>query len=230
MPTLVLVRNGETVLTAENKFCSWSDSDLSELGKIESLMAGKKLKNAGLYFDIAFTSLLRQDIKTLWLLQEGMEYLSIDTFHDWRLNSRHLGAMEGLNIDNLSKEFGSDNLKLWLNRFDSKPPQLDLNDPEFINILNDMRYIHLLPSEIPTGECLLDAAKRSLSCWKDRMGVSQKQNANLLCVAGESTLKSLIMFLDKLSPDEFSDISVDSKSPIVYELDGELRVMRKSFL
>jgi 2,3-bisphosphoglycerate-dependent phosphoglycerate mutase len=230
MPTLVLVKNGETITDLDQKFSGWTDSDLSEQGKLQSILVGKKLKDSGITFDIAYTSVLKQDICTVWYVLEGMNFFSLDTFHDWRLNSRHFGAMEGLNISEISNDYGVEQFHLWLNTFDAKPPQLAINDIGFTTILNDSRYTHLQPSELPIGESILDTTRRTLTCWNDRVALALKQDANILCVANETNLKGLIMFLDKLLPDDFGNIITESQNPIMYELDSELRVMRKSFL
>lgn len=230
MAMLVLLKRGETTLDTENRFVGWSDVDLSEQGKLIALMVGKKLKQSNIHLDVAYTSVQKQDIRGLTLTLEGMENMSLDILHDWRFNSRHLGAMQGLNIAELAQGYGQMRLSAWLNNFEEKPPQLDYNDPEFSQIAKDARYTNIQLSELPLGESLLDTTKRALTCWNERLVPALKQGANVLLEADEVNLRAIIMFLEKLSPTDLPNINLAADTALVYDFTPEMQVVRKYFI
>jgi 2,3-bisphosphoglycerate-dependent phosphoglycerate mutase len=230
MATLVLLKRGETTLDTENRFVGWNDADLTEQGKLVALMVGKKLKQANLQLDVAYTSVQKQDIRGLWLTLEGMDNMSLDILHDWRFNSRHLGAMQGLNIAELAQGYGQKQLSAWLNNFEEKPPQLDFNDPEFSQIAQDPRYSDIQLSDLPLGESLLDVTKRTLMCWNERLTPAIREGVNILLAVDEANIRALIMFFEKLSPADLPNITLSSDTALVYDFNSELQITRKYFI
>ena len=225
---LVLLRHGQSTWNLENRFTGWTDVDLTEQGREEARSAGRILREQGYTFDIAYTSVLRRAIKTLWIVLEEMELEWIPVVRAWQLNERHYGALQGLNKAETAKEYGEEQVKLWRRSYDVPPPALNLDDerhPRF-----DRRYAGLKPEELPATESLKITLDRVLPFWHNVLAPDIKAGKRLLVVAHGNSLRSIVMHLDKLSEAEVLELNIPNGVPIVYEIDAEGRVVGKEEL
>ena len=228
MKQLVLIRHGESAWNLENRFTGWADVDLTQKGINQAIEAGKSLKRAGYEFDIAYTSVLRRAIRTLWYLQDEMDLMWIPVVHSWRLNERHYGALTGLNKAETAAKYGEDQVHIWRRSFDIRPPLLDLEDQR--NCHGDRRYAKLEQSDIPLGECLKDTIERVMPLWNESIVPALKLGKRVVLVAHGNSIRSLIQYLDGTSETDIMEVNVPNGRPLVYELDDNLRPKQHFYL
>ncbi|SEM01522.1 phosphoglycerate mutase [Syntrophus gentianae] len=226
MYQLVLVRHGQSVWNRDHLFAGWTDVDLTAKGAGEARAVGKLLKQQGLTFNIAFTSLLKRAIRTSWILLDEMDLLWIPVIRDWRLNERHYGALQGLNKARLAEEYGEKQVKNWRRGFDVRPPALTENDPRFPG--HDRRYRDIPRQQLPTGESLRDTVERLLPAWNNLIMPAIRREQQVLIVAHENSLRALVKVLEEISDTDISDLDIPRGIPRIYELDRSLKVVRKS--
>jgi len=224
MRQLVLVRHGESVWNRENLFTGWTDVDLSERGEEESRNAGTLLREKGFVFDVAFTSVLRRAIRTLWLILEEMDLMWIPERKDWRLNERHYGALQGLNKAQTAEEYGEEQVRLWRRSYHVRPPALAEEDQRYPG--RDPRYSSLARHLIPMTECLQDTVERVLPCWQQQIVPALRECRRPLVVAHGNSLRGLIKYLDRVSDSDIIDLEIPTGTPLVYELDDDLKPIR----
>ena len=217
MKQLVLIRHGESVWNQENRFTGWVDVGLSEKGLQEAKKAGLALKKAGFSFDLAFTSVLRRAITTLWSVLDGMDLLWIPVQKNWRLNERHYGSLQGLNKVETAAKHGDDQVKIWRRSFDIAPPPLAAWDPAWPG--NDARY---KPGEMPATESLKDTIARALPYWHEKIAPPLKAGRRVIIAAHGNTLRALIKHLDKISDEDIVNLELPTGAPIYYELNDDL--------
>jgi 2,3-bisphosphoglycerate-dependent phosphoglycerate mutase len=228
MYKLVLLRHGESDWNRENRFTGWTDVDLSEKGVEEARAGGRLLKAEGYAFDVAFTSVLRRAIKTLWLALEEMDRMWIPVEHCWRLNERHYGALQGLNKAETAARFGEKQVLVWRRSYDTPPPALDKDDPRFPG--GDPRYAGLDPAQLPLTECLKDTVARVLPYWMDSIAPAIRSGKRVIVAAHGNSLRALVKYLDDVSDDAIVGLNIPTGIPLVYELDGSLAPVRHYYL
>ncbi|MFX0010143.1 MAG: 2,3-diphosphoglycerate-dependent phosphoglycerate mutase [Candidatus Hermodarchaeota archaeon] len=218
---LVLLRHGESIWNKENKFTGWTDVDLSDRGIKEAKKAGQILKKEGYVFDIAYTSVLKRGIRTLWIVLDEMDLMWIPIYNSWRLNERHYGALQGLHKDELAAEVGEEQVLLWRRGYDIQPPPLKTTDPRYPG--EDPRYRNLTPDEIPITESLKDTVARFLPYWHDTIAPSVKQGNKIIISAHGNSLRALVKYLDSLSDEEVVSLNIPTGIPLIYELNDDLK-------
>jgi 2,3-bisphosphoglycerate-dependent phosphoglycerate mutase len=228
MKQLVLIRHGESAWNLENRFTGWADVDLTQKGIDQAIAAGKSLKKAGYEFDIAYTSVLRRAIRTLWYIQDEMNLMWIPVVHSWRLNERHYGALTGLNKAETAAKYGDEQVHIWRRSFDIRPPLLDLSDER--NSHGDRRYTKLEQADIPLGECLKDTIDRVMPLWNESIAPALKLGKRVVLVAHGNSIRSLIKFLDGTSETDIMEVNVPNGKPLVYELDDDLKPKQHFYL
>ncbi len=228
MQKLVLLRHGESIWNKENLFTGWTDVDLSEKGREEALESGRVLKAQGYTFDLAFTSVLKRAIRTLWLALDEMDLMWIPVVRDWRLNERHYGALQGLNKAQTAAQYGEQQVKVWRRSYDIRPPALEANDPRFPG--HDPRYKDLKPDELPLAECLKDTVARFLPCWHEVIAPTIRAGKRVLITAHGNSLRALVKYLDNIPDQDIVELNIPTGMPLVYELDGGLRPLRNYYL
>jgi 2,3-bisphosphoglycerate-dependent phosphoglycerate mutase len=215
---LVLIRHGESVWNKENRFTGWVDVGLSEKGLQEAKAAGQALKKAGFTFDVAFTSVLRRAITTLWNVQDEMDLLWIPVHKSWRLNERHYGALQGLNKAETAAKHSDEQVKIWRRSFDVPPPPLEQWDPKYPG--NDRRY---QPGEMPPTESLKDTIARALPYWHEKIAPELRAGKRVIIAAHGNTLRALIKHLDGISDKDIVELELPTGAPIYYELTDDLK-------
>lgn len=228
MYTVVLLRHGESVWNKENLFTGWTDVDLSEKGIEEAHTAGLLMKEAGLTFDLAYTSVLKRAIRTLWLALDEMDLMWIPVINNWRLNERHYGALQGLNKAETAAKYGDDKVLIWRRSYDIQPPVLEKSDPRYPG--HDPRYKGLTDDELPVTECLKDTVARFVPYWLDVIAPSIKAGKKVIIAAHGNSLRSLVKYLDNISEEEIVGLNIPTGVPLVYELDENLKPMRHYYL
>jgi 2,3-bisphosphoglycerate-dependent phosphoglycerate mutase len=228
MKRVVLLRHGESLWNKENLFTGWTDVDLSERGREEAAEAGRVLREEGFAFDLAFTSVLKRAIRTLWIVLDGMDLMWIPVHRDWRLNERHYGALQGLNKAETAAKYGEAQVKLWRRSYDLRPPELPGDDPRRPGL--DRRYAGLGAKELPSAECLKDTVERFLPCWLDRITPEIRAGKEVLVVAHGNSLRALVKHLDGVSDADIVELNIPTGAPLVYELDDSLRPLRRYYL
>jgi len=228
MHKVVLLRHGESSWNLENRFTGWTDVDLSERGTAEAHRAGLILKTEGYIFDVAFTSVLKRAIRTLWIALEEMDLVWIPVHNSWRLNERHYGALQGLNKAEMAAKYGDAQVKIWRRSYDIQPPALTKDDPRWPG--NDPRYRDLAPQDIPLTECLKDTVARFLPYWHDAIAPAIKSGQRLIIAAHGNSLRALVKYLDNVSEHEIVELNIPTGVPLVYELDGNLKPIKHYFL
>lgn len=228
MYKLVLLRHGESVWNKENRFTGWTDVDLSEKGLAEAHRAGKLLNNEGYIFDIAYTSVLKRAIRTLWITIDEMDLMWIPVKRSWRLNERHYGALQGLNKAETAAKYGDEQVFTWRRSYTISPPALDESDKR--NPKNDPRYGDLKPEESPLTECLRDTVDRFMPYWNDEIAPMIKSGKNVLIAAHGNSLRALVKNLDNISDEDISQLNIPTGVPLVYELDEDLKPLRHYYL
>jgi 2,3-bisphosphoglycerate-dependent phosphoglycerate mutase len=228
MYQLVLLRHGESVWNKENRFTGWTDVDLSEKGKQEAYHSGNVLKKEGYTFDIAYTSVLKRAIRTLWITMDHMDLMWIPVYREWRLNERHYGALQGLNKAETAKEYGEEQVKIWRRSCNIPPPALEPSDERYPG--HDPRYQSLNRSDLPVTECLDSTIERVVSCWNETLAPLIIQGKKVLIVAHGNSLRGLVKHLDKISDDEIVSLNIPTGIPLVYELDENLNALKHYYL
>lgn len=228
MYKLVLIRHGESEWNKSNLFTGWTDVDLTEKGRMEAKNAGELLLKNGFTFDLAFTSVLKRAIRTLWLVLDEMDLMWIPVIRDWRLNERHYGALQGLNKAETAAKYGEDQVKIWRRSYNIQPPALDPTDSRFPG--HDRRYVNLRPEELPKSECLEDTVARFLPAWHELIAPKIKEGKKVVIVAHGNSLRALIKYLDNVSEDEIIALNVPTGVPLVYELGSELQPITHYYL
>lgn len=226
--TLVLLRHGESQWNKENRFTGWTDVPLSEKGIEEARAAGRLMRDAGLAFDVAFVSVLKRAIKTLWLALEEMDRMWIPVRNSWRLNERHYGALQGLDKAETAAKHGMEKVHLWRRSFDVPPPALDASDPR--NPALDPRYAALAPGELPLTECLKDTVDRMMTYWREAIEPALRKGERVLVAAHGNSLRALVMFLDGVSSEKIVDLNIPTGIPLVYELTDDLEPLKSRYL
>lgn len=228
MYKIVLIRHGESLWNKANLFTGWTDVDLSEKGILEAKEAGKRLKAAGFSFDEAFTSVLKRAIRTLWLILDEMDLMYTPIHHDWRLNERHYGALQGLNKAETAKKYGDEQVLLWRRSFDTPPPALEKSDERYPGI--DPRYAHLEEKQIPRCESLKDTVARTMPFWNEVIIPRLVAGRKMLISAHGNSLRAIVKNLDHISDDEIVNLNIPTGIPLIYEFDSELNVSKKYYL
>lgn len=228
MHQLVLLRHGESVWNQENLFTGWTDVDLSPKGFQEAQAAGDTLKKHGFAFDMAFTSVLKRAIRTLWIVLDSLDQMWIPVEHDWRLNERHYGALQGFNKAETAKKYGAAQVKLWRRSYDVPPPRLDPDDPRHPR--HDPRYSGLRPDQLPASECLRDTLERVLPAWTEEIAPAILSGRRILITAHGNSLRALVKHLDGISDAEIVSLEIPTGVPLVYELDDALLPERHYYL
>lgn len=228
MYKIVLLRHGESTWNLENRFTGWTDVDLSEKGVIEAKNAGKLLAEEGFTFDIAFTSVLKRAIRTLWFVQDAMDLMWIPVVHSWRLNERHYGALQGLNKAETAKQFGEEQVHIWRRSYDIQPPALEKNDPRWPG--KDPRYKFMDPALVPLTECLKDTVIRFLPFWYDQIIPEVLAGKRVIIVAHGNSLRALVKYLDNIPDQEIVELNIPTGVPLVYELDENLKPIKHYYL
>lgn len=228
MKKLVLLRHGESTWNRENRFTGWTDVDLSDEGRKEAATAGEVLKKEGYVFDVAYTSVLKRAIYTLWTVLDKMDLMWIPVNNSWRLNERHYGALQGLNKSEIAAKFGEDQVLIWRRSYDIPPPPLEKSDPR--NPRNDPRYKDLSDKEIPLTECLKDTVSRFLPYWHEQIAPMIKSGKRVIIAAHGNSLRALVKYLDNVPDDKIVGVNIPTGLPLVYELKDDLRPIRSYYL
>jgi 2,3-bisphosphoglycerate-dependent phosphoglycerate mutase len=225
MHKLVLLRHGESDWNRENRFTGWTDVDLSQKGVEEARAAGRLLKSGGYAFDLAFTSVLKRAIRTLWLALDELDRMWVPEVKDWRLNERHYGALQGLNKSEMAAKFGEQRVLDWRRSYDTPPPALEPDDPR--SEACDPRYAGIA---VPRTECLKDTVARVVPYWEQAIAPQVRAGKRVLVAAHGNSLRALVKHLDAVSDDDIVDLNIPTGIPLVYELDDELRPRRHYYL
>ena len=225
---LVLLRHGESVWNRENKFTGWTDVDLSEKGIAEAKSAGRILKEEGYSFDLAYTSVLKRGIRTLWIVLDEMELIWIPVYRSWRLNERHYGALQGLNKAEMAAKFGEDQVLVWRRSYDVRPPSLEKTDTGYPG--NDPRYRDMDENDLPLTECLKDTVDRFLPYWHEVIVPTIKSGQRVIIAAHGNSLRALVKHLDGISDGEIVTLNIPTGMPLVYELDSDLKPLKSYYL
>ena len=228
MYKIVLLRHGESVWNKENLFTGWTDVDLSENGLEEAKEAGNVLKREGYSFDLVFTSVLKRAIRTAWITLDRMDLMWVPVRHDWRLNERHYGALQGLNKAETAAKYGEPQVKIWRRSYDIQPPALSETDERFPG--HDPRYKNLTKEQLPLTECLKDTVERVMPCWDELIAPSIRSGKQILIAAHGNSLRGLVKFLQDISEKEIIDLNIPTGVPLVQELDENLKSVRHYYL
>src|SRR5690349_17687646 len=228
MYKLVLLRHGESAWNLENRFSGWTDVDLTETGRAEAKSAGERLKQEGFAFDLAFTSVLRRAIRTLWIVLDELDRMWIPVRHSWRLNERHYGALQGLNKAETAAKFGEAQVKIWRRAYDTPPPPLEEGDPRLE--IGNPRYADIAPDEFPRTECLKDTVNRFLPYWFETIAPTVRSGKSVIIAAHGNSLRALVKYLDDISDAEIVELNIPTGQPLVYELDDDLKPIRHYYL
>ena len=228
MYKLVLIRHGESTWNLDNRFTGWTDVPLTATGIEQAKESGRLLKEAGYDFDIAYTSVLKRAIWTLWYCLDELDRTWLPVVNDWRLNERHYGALQGLNKTETAKKFGDEQVLIWRRSYATPPPTLDTDDPR--GQRHDVRYAKLRPEQIPLTECLKDTVARVLPCWHDTLAPAIRAGQRVLIAAHGNSMRALVKYLDGISDDDIVGLNIPNGIPLVYELDAGLRPIRSYYL
>lgn len=228
MYKIVLMRHGESTWNLENRFTGWTDVDLTPKGVAEAAAAGKLLKEAGFSFDLAYTSVLKRAIRTLWGTLDAMDMMWLPVQHDWRLNERHYGALQGLNKAETAAKYGDEQVLVWRRSYDTPPNPLAADDER--TSFGDPRYAGLEQSQIPLTECLKDTVARVVPAWEDSIAPAIRAGKRILISAHGNSLRALIKMLDGISDDDIVNLNIPNGQPLVYELDADLKPIRHYYL
>ena len=228
MYKLVLLRHGESTWNKENRFTGWTDVDLSEKGLQEAREAAVTLRSSGYTFDIAYTSVLKRAIRTLWLTLDGMDLMWIPVIRSWRLNERHYGALQGLNKAETAAKFGDEQVLVWRRSYDVPPPALESTDPRFPGA--DPRYKLLTKDQLPLTECLKDTVVRVLPFWHETIAPSIKSGQKVLIAAHGNSIRAMVKYLDNIAEDKIVGLNIPTGLPLVYELDANLKPIKNYYL
>jgi 2,3-bisphosphoglycerate-dependent phosphoglycerate mutase len=228
MYKIVLMRHGESTWNLDNRFTGWTDVDLTEKGIAEAKYAGQVLKEAGLTFDLAYTSVLKRAIRTLWCTLDEMDLMWLPVVNDWRLNERHYGALQGLDKAETAAKYGEKQVLIWRRSYDTPPSPLDPADPR--SSYHDPRYANLKREEIPLTECLKDTVARVMPAWNESIAPAIRAGKRIIVSAHGNSLRALIKSLDGISDADIVGLNVPNGQPLVYELDADLRPIKSYYL
>lgn len=228
MKKIVFLRHGESTWNKENRFTGWTDVDLSDKGVAEATLAGETLLKEGYGFDVAYTSVLKRAIRTLWITLDKMDLMWIPVVRSWRLNERHYGALQGLNKAETAEKFGEAQVKLWRRSYDVQPPALEPSDPRFPG--RDPRYRGLGDADLPRTECLKDTVARVMPYWEGVIAPAVAAGQRVLVAAHGNSLRALVKYLDNVSDEEIVGLNIPTGVPLVYELDDRIRPIRHYYL
>ena len=228
MYKLVLIRHGESTWNLENRFTGWTDVDLTPTGVEQAKSAGRLLKEAGYVFDIAYTSVLKRAVWTLWHALDQMDRTWLPVRHAWRLNERHYGGLQGLNKADMAKQYGDEQVLIWRRSYDTPPPALEATDPR--SERGDRRYAGLKEGEVPLTECLKDTVARVLPFWNDTIAPTIKSGQRVLIAAHGNSIRALVKYLDNIADDAIVGVNIPNGIPLVYELDENLKPIKSYYL
>jgi len=228
MYKIVFMRHGESTWNLDNRFTGWTDVDLTEKGASEARAAGKVLKEAGFTFDLAYTSVLKRAIRTLWLAMDEMDMMWLPIKNDWRLNERHYGGLQGLDKAETAAKYGDAQVLVWRRSYDTPPPALEAGDER--SSAHDPRYAALDPARIPLTECLKDTVARVMPAWDEEIAPAIRAGRQILISAHGNSLRALIKMLDGISDDDIVGLNIPNGQPLVYELDADLKPIRHYYL
>jgi 2,3-bisphosphoglycerate-dependent phosphoglycerate mutase len=228
MYKLVLIRHGESTWNLENRFTGWTDVELTPTGVAQAQAAGRLLKAEGYDFDVAYTSVLKRAVWTLWHVLDQMERTWLPVVNDWRLNERHYGGLQGLNKAETAKQYGDEQVLVWRRSYDTPPPPLTADDPR--GQRQDIRYARLKPEQIPLTECLKDTVARVLPAWNEVLAPAIKSGKRVLVAAHGNSIRALVKYLDNISDDEIVGLNIPNGIPLVYELDANLKPIKHYYL
>ena len=228
MKKLVLLRHGESEWNKENRFTGWTDVDLSEKGRQEAQEAGVVLNTGGYTFDVAYTSVLKRAIRTLWIVLDQMDLMWIPVHRSWRLNERHYGALQGLNKAETAAKFSEAQVKIWRRSYDIQPPALKPEDERYPG--RDPRYRELTRQEVPLTECLKDTVARFLPLWHSTIAPAVQRGEKVLIAAHGNSLRALVKYLDDVSEQDIVELNIPTAMPLVYELDEKLKPLNRYYL
>jgi len=225
---LVLLRHGESIWNKEDRFTGWTDVDLSDRGITEAKEAGRTLREKGYAFDVAFTSVLKRAIRTLWLVLDEMDLMWIPVYRSWRLNERHYGALQGLNKAEMAVKVGEEQVHKWRRGYDIRPPSLDKTDKRYPG--NDPKYRELVENELPLTESLKDTIARCIPYWHDVIAPTLKAGKHVIVSAHGNSLRALVKYLDNIGDNQIVNLNIPTGIPLVYELDKDLKPLSHYYL
>jgi 2,3-bisphosphoglycerate-dependent phosphoglycerate mutase len=228
MMKLVLLRHGESTWNRENRFTGWTDVDLTPRGVEEARTAARLLAEGGYTFDVAYTSVLKRAIRTLWLVLDDMDLMWLPVHRHWRLNERHYGALQGLNKADTAAKYGEEQVHVWRRSYATPPPALTRDDERYPG--RDRRYASLQPGEVPLTEALRDTVARFLPYWHDVVAPDIRAGGRVLIAAHGNSLRALVKYLDAVSEEQIVELNIPTGIPLVYELDSDLRPERHYYL
>jgi 2,3-bisphosphoglycerate-dependent phosphoglycerate mutase len=228
MYKLVLIRHGESTWNLENRFTGWADVDITATGVQQAQTAGRLLSEAGFEFDVAYTSVLKRAIRTLWLTLDEMDRTWLPVIKHWRLNERHYGALQGLNKAETAKQYGDEQVLIWRRSYDTPPPALEATDPR--SERGDKRYAKLQIDQIPLTECLKDTVERVIPFWNESMAPAIKAGKRIMVAAHGNSIRALSKYLDNISDTDIINLNIPNGIPLVYELDANLKPIRHYYL
>jgi len=228
MHKLVLLRHGESQWNLENRFTGWTDVDLTDTGREQAKSAGYYLQKEGFTFDLAFTSLLKRAIRTLWIAMDEMDLLWVPVRRAWQLNERHYGSLQGLNKSETAEKYGDEQVLIWRRSYDIPPPPLEKDDERYPG--HDPRYANLEADQLPLTECLKDTVDRFLPYWHESIVPEIRSGKNVIIAAHGNSLRALVKYLDDLSEEEILKLNIPTGMPLVYELDDDLKPLKSYYL
>lgn len=228
MIKLVLIRHGESQWNKENRFTGWTDVDLTEKGREEAREGGRLLKEEGFTFDMAYTSVLKRAIRTLWTVLDEMDLMWVPVKRTWRLNERHYGALQGLNKSETAEKYGADQVLIWRRAYATPPLPLEKDDERYPG--KERRYSDLTEEELPVTECLKDTVDRFLPLWHNEIAPALKEGKKLIIAAHGNSLRALVKYLDNISDDDIVNLNIPTGIPLVYELDDDLKPIKSYYL
>jgi 2,3-bisphosphoglycerate-dependent phosphoglycerate mutase len=228
MYRLVLLRHGESTWNKENRFTGWTDVDLTDSGRLEAQEAGRLLAAEKMEFDVAFTSVLKRSIRTLWIALDELDMMWIPVYNSWRLNERHYGSLQGLNKAETAAKHGEAQVKTWRRSYDTPPPMLSIDDPQHPSF--ERRYAGIDPQELPSGESPADTVARFLPYWHESIAPAIRSGQRVLIVAHGNSLRALVKYLDNASDQEIVDTNIPTGIPLLYQLNSDLKALSKRYL
>jgi 2,3-bisphosphoglycerate-dependent phosphoglycerate mutase len=220
---IVLVRHGQSTWNKENRFTGWTDVDLTDRGVREAQEAARLLREGGFSFDVAFTSVLKRAIRTLWIILDQMDLMWIPVIKSWRLNERHYGALQGLNKAQMAEKHGEQQLHIWRRSYDIRPPALEKSDSSYPGNEQKYRDLNLNENDLPLTECLRDTVERFLPFWHDNIAPEVKKGKRVVISAHGNSLRALVKYLDNISDEDITQLNIPTGIPLIYELDKDLR-------
>ena len=228
MYKLVLIRHGESTWNLENRFTGWTDVPLTPTGVAQAQQAGRLLKEAGYEFDVAYTSVLKRAIWTLWHTLDQMDRTWLPVVKDWRLNERHYGGLQGLNKADMAAQYGDAQVLVWRRSYDTPPPPLEAGDAR--SERGDRRYAQLKPEQIPLTECLKDTVARVLPCWDEVLAPAIRSGQRVVVAAHGNSIRAMVKMLDGISDTDIVNLNIPNGIPLVYELDANLKPIKSHYL